>query len=886
MSSEVEEGEDARNIPTRVFHASQNSSQVEQTVQQPSASPSNIASSVHKNSLDSLEKISAIDTENNSVALQDLSEKYRLIALSTSDLIVFTTFDINPLFTFVSPSHKKLLGYETEDLLGKPGLDFIHEDDKEKILSILLTYIDAKMNGTLTGEMVEHPPKLDFRFRDKSGKWHFMQSTVDFAGDELLFISKDVTEQKRMEEELHESHELFSKAFLSSPEMITITSMNDGRYIDVNESFLRTTGYRRDEIIGHTATELNIWVDPNDRIRFIQGLKEQGSIRNVEVRTRKKTGEIGFVLMSSEIIDIKGEHCALTTTTNISDRKRTELQLQENETRLNAIIQGLSIAAFFLGNDHKVVYWNKALEELSHLRAGDIIGTANHWKAFYTEQRPCMADILIDGAIGEIEKWYVGRYTKSSLLDESYEGIDFFPHLGDGGKWLRFAATSIRNTNEELIGVLETLEDISERKRAEIALQESEKKYRLLFDSANDGILFFDLTGKIIDGNEMIIQITGETRDELIGKHFKDLGFLSQKDLSQILKNFASITAGKNATTNISIRNKKGELKYLESSASILIQDGKKIGVMAVIHDITTTKHTEEALEKSEEKFVKAFKGSPVAISITRLNDGKIIELNESFEKFFGYSREELFSQTTIQAGLWFDINDRNYVVSELSKTGSVRNRELRFCTKGGIVKVARCSAEVMDINDERCFLSVLVDVTEQKKIEESLRENEAKYRGIVENTQDVIMLTLPDGIVSYLSPACTEVLGYEPNDLVGTTPEIFYPEDIEKVHAALSTALQGKSGTNLEYRILSKKGEVKWVSHSWSPIYTNDQKVKYIVSIVRDISESKIFEQSLKEKIQELEQYKNVTVNREIKMIELKEQINELRNKLKEQSP
>ena len=759
MSSDVEEGEDMKNMTARVFYAYQNNSQVEQTVQQPSKSSPNIASGVKKNGLDSSENISVGDTEKNSVALKDLSEKYRLIALSTSDLIVFTTFDINPLFTFVSPSHKKLLGYEIEDLLGKPGLDFIHEDDKEHILSILLTYIDAKVNGILTAEMVQNPPKLDFRFRDKSGKWHVLQSTVDIVDDELLFISKDVTEQKRMEEELHESHALFSKAFLSSPEMITITSMNDGRYIDVNESFLRTTGYRRDEIIGHSATELNIWVDPSDRVRFVQGLKNQGSIRNLEVRTRKKTGEIGFVLMSSEIIDIKGEPCALTTTTNISDRKRAELQLQENEKRLNAIIQGLSIAAFFLGNDHKVLYWNKALEELSNIHAEEVIGTSNHWRAFYAEKRPCMADILIDGTIGDVENWYGERFHKSTLLEESYEAADFFPRLGEGGKWLRFTATSIRNTAGDLIGALETLEDISERKRAE------------------------------------------------------------------------------------------------------------------------------DALRKSEEKFVKAFRSSPVAISITRLKDGKFIEINESFEKFFGYSRAELFTQTTIQAGLWFDINDRKRVVEELSKTGSAHDIELRFCTKGGNVKVAHCSAEIIDFNDERCFISVLIDVTEQKKIEESLRENEAKYRGIVENTKDVIILTLPNGTVSYLSPACIEIFGYTPDELLGTLQEIFHPEDRDKVHAVLASALQGKSGTNFEYRILTKQGKLKWISHSWSPIYMDNQKLKYIVSIARDITEPKLFEQNLKEKIEELEQYKNVTVNREIKMLELKEQITELRNKLKEQS-
>ena len=287
--------------------------------------------------------------------------------------------------------------------------------------------------------------------------------------------------------------------------------------------------------------------------------------------------------------------------------------------------------------------------------------------------------------------------------------------------------------------------------------------------------------------------------------------------------------------------------------------------------------------KKSQEKFVKAFKASPVAISITRLSDGKIIEINESLGKLFGYNHAELLVQSTIGLGLWFDIQDRNRVVQELSKNDSIYDHEYRFRKKNGDIVIARYSAEVIDFSGERCILSVLVDVTEQKKIEESLRENEVKYRSIVENTKDLIMLTLPDGIVSYLSPACSEVLGYAPEELVGTTPEIFYPGDVEKVHRALATALQGKSGTNLEYRILTKQGETKWVSHSWSPIIGRDLTTKYIVSVVRDINESKIVQENLKEKIEELERYKNITVNREVKMIELKNEINELRSTVKE---
>jgi len=103
--------------------------------------------------------------------------------------------------------------------------------------------------------------------------------------------------------------------------------------------------------------------------------------------------------------------------------------------------------------------------------AEEMVGTRNHWRAFYTEPRPCMADLLVDASLKEISQWYKGKYSKSKLIERSYEVIDFFPELGDGGRWLRFTAAAIRDSKGEMVGAVETLEDITERKRAEIALR-------------------------------------------------------------------------------------------------------------------------------------------------------------------------------------------------------------------------------------------------------------------------------------------------------------------------------------------------------------------------------------------------------------------------------
>lgn len=160
-------------------------------------------------------------------------------------------------------------------------------------------------------------------------------------------------------------------------------------------------------------------------------------------------------------------------------RKRVEKALKESEQRLYSIIGGSPIPAFVIGKDHRIIYWNKALEELSLISAAEVIGTRQQWRAFYSTKRPCMADLLVDHKIEDVPKWYKEKYIKSNLLDEAYEATDFFPELGERGKWLRFTAALIRNAAGDLVGAIETLEDITERKKAEEALLKAHEELEL-----------------------------------------------------------------------------------------------------------------------------------------------------------------------------------------------------------------------------------------------------------------------------------------------------------------------------------------------------------------------------------------------------------------------
>ncbi|MFA5182342.1 MAG: ATP-binding protein [Syntrophales bacterium] len=137
---------------------------------------------------------------------------------------------------------------------------------------------------------------------------------------------------------------------------------------------------------------------------------------------------------------------------------------------LMGCIGGSPIPAFVIDRDHRLIYWNRALEELSKIRAEEVIGTSQQWRAFYSKERPCLADLLVEGAVADIPQWYGRKYLKSPLIEDAYEATDFFPELGESGRWLRFTAALLRDPAGPVLGAVETLEDITERKAAEAAL--------------------------------------------------------------------------------------------------------------------------------------------------------------------------------------------------------------------------------------------------------------------------------------------------------------------------------------------------------------------------------------------------------------------------------
>ncbi|MCD6266067.1 MAG: HAMP domain-containing protein [Deltaproteobacteria bacterium] len=195
----------------------------------------------------------------------------------------------------------------------------------------------------------------------------------------------------------------------------------------------------------------------------------QGDLKPVKIHYDAKD-EIGnlvgvFNKMAEDLRTTTVSRDSLTK--EIAERKWAEEALKKSEEKLKNILHGSPIPTFVIDNIHRVIYWNKALEVYSGIKSRDIVRTDRHWKPFYNEKRPCMADLLVDGKIDDIPKWYPGKYRASDLIDGAYEAIDYLSSPGHDGKWLHFTAAPLKDYQGRLIGAVETLQDITETKKAE-----------------------------------------------------------------------------------------------------------------------------------------------------------------------------------------------------------------------------------------------------------------------------------------------------------------------------------------------------------------------------------------------------------------------------------
>jgi two-component system NtrC family sensor kinase len=319
-----------------------------------------------------------------------------------------------------------------------------------------------------------------------------------------------------------------------------------------------------------------------------------------------------FQIEEQRIVELTRAEAALQETGDVLSRMES----------LSQIVQATSIPTFVIDSTHTVTHWNKACENLTGIPGKEIIGTQNQWLGFYTRKRPVMADLMVDNAPEEeILRYYGDKGRKSGVIEGAYEAEDFFPDLGERGKWVFFTAAPLRDREGKVTGAIETLQDISERKRAEEEL----KKYRdylevkvkdateelreahdfqeNLIESSIDAIIGIDREGTILIFNKAAERLIGYRSEHVIGhKHITQI-YYPPEVASEIKKKMYGLdygVPGRVEDLEVEVLSKNGDIVPIRLSATLLYKEGEEIGSVGFFQDLRKIKGLEKELIERE----------------------------------------------------------------------------------------------------------------------------------------------------------------------------------------------------------------------------------------------------------------------------------------------
>ena len=568
-------------------------------------------------------------------ALRESEEKYRLIAENTADMISIT--DMNLHFTYVSPASMRLLGFTVEEAMARTLEQALAPASMQLGLTAFAKEMQLEASGTADPGRTR---VLELEEYKKDGSIIWLEVSLSFLRDndgkpvEILMVSRDITKRKQAEEALRESEEWFRTLSDKTPLGMSLIDI-DGRYEYVNPAFVNIFGYDLSDIPTGKEWLRMAYPDPVYRREVMTAWKEDlSSYPELDIRPRVyevrcKGGAVKTILFRPVSL-LTGKQ--LVTYDDITERKGAEDALRESQQQLHSIVDGSPFPAFVIGKDHRVIHWNKALEKMSSIKSEEIVGSRGQWKAFYDAERPCLADLMVDEAVEFVPQWYSGKYIKSPLVEGAYEATDFFTSLGENGKWLRFTSAPIRDSKGVVVAAVETLEDITEKKKADMALADSEERYRKAFMTSPDAIIITRLSdGMIISVNKGFGAMSGYTEDDVIGKTSFGMDFWLNPEER---RKFVEVLKAKGEVRDYEgrFRTKDGEI-YGLVYASIVELVGV-LHILTVTRDITARKRAEEESAKLVTQLHQAQKME----AIGTLAGGIAHDFNNILSAIMGYT--------------------------------------------------------------------------------------------------------------------------------------------------------------------------------------------------------------------------------------------------------
>lgn len=759
-----------------------------------------------------------------------------------------------------------------------------------------LEYATGLLRGVVSGE------RVDFEVEHYHGDGHIFPVAVTARviswGNEqvVLAIHRDITERKRAEAALKASEEKYSKVFRDAPVWIAITDLEDGTFLEVNEEALRAGGFSREEVIGHRSTEIG-WIAPEDRARMVGAVKQTGQIGGMELSFRTKQGEVLRGIVSGETIEIGGRKCLLTVTVDITERRRAETALSEIAEQRRALLETAMDGFLMSDMEGRIVDVNETYCRMSGYDRAEVIGRGLHELRASGGASDVAAHLQWIKREGQVRYEVRHRRRDGSLYD-----IEVSAQYRDegGGRAVAF------------------VRDVTERRRSETALRESEAKYAKVFHESPVMKAIVDMESRVLlEVNRELLRVSGSEREEVIGRTASELGWIRKEDADLLVREVRA--KGRVTGLDLTLRRKDKRAVLALVNVEAMEIGGRKCAFVAAI-DVTERKTGEVYREMGREvlqvlnetpdwkeavrRVVSVLKRNTGCDAVgIRLQDGEDFPFfaHEGLGADFVRQESELVERDVsggavrdangevslecacglvlsgrvspehpqCSAGGSFWTNDSSEVLEMPTGQDPRRNPRNR-CMRAGYASLALTPIRtqqgvvgLVHLADRRkgCFAAETVAALEtisahigaalvHKKAEEALRASEEKYRQLVESSYEIVYSMSVTGILTFVSPACKALLGYEPEAVVSQPfPKFVHPDDIPQCERWIAElAATGERRTGMEFRIRHANGSWRWFSTSGTPFRDEHGRVTGMQGTARDVTERRLTQAALRE--------------------------------------
>ncbi len=746
-------------------------------------------------------------------------EQFRVLYNNSPDMYVSVSPD-DATILLCNDTLLKKLGYSKEEIIGAPIYNLYHEDCLEDVKEVFRQFV--KTGDVTNKELIvrrKNGSKIDvslnvYGVRDKDGKIQYSMSSW-----------RDITEQKQSISALKES-ETFNREIVDhSFDCIKILDL------DGNLEFMSKGGIKLLEIDNVQDYIGKSWFDlftDEERGLAIDAVKKARAGGVGRLKSYIPTEKGKPMWWDAQVTPVADETGQISSILAIS-RDITEQKIAEERVRFQANLLETVEQAVIATNPKGIInYWNPFAEKLYGWSAEEVIG-----RNIFEVTTPQLSQDQIAAIISQIE---AGKSSSGEYLVSNREG-NIFPAF--------ISNSSIVDSEGKVITLIGISTDITERKEAEKAINESEAKFTSIYEQSPIAIQTYDMDGRLLRINKKTLDLFGLDDEKYV------LGFNLWEDpnispeKSEALKKGESIfiSSSFDFETNRNDvwfpTNRKGVI-YLDMYVVPLKHENENSGFLVQIVEITERKLAELARIESEEKFKMSFHSNPVPQSILTL-EGVFVETNSAFEKLIGFSREEIIGKTSADLGL-FSVEERNKLAAHASASGgSIHNANAKFKIRDGSLRDILYSVESIVLNGVPHRLSMGVDVTEQEKAKLALQESEEKFRTFSQISPVGIFVTDVAGKTIYWNDKLDEITGMPISEGKGAGwVESIHPDDREMVFKEWYKSTESRSKFDLTYRFKNKSGRITWaIGQAVAMHDKNGELIGFVGSIV-DITEMK----------------------------------------------